>query len=127
METHETRKRARGLKGGGGAAPHLRGPARPFRMTRQKRHKMFFHADRTHAGAAPAMRDAKGLVKVEMADVSAISSRLRQPDLRVEIGAVEIDLSAMGMNDSANFANFGFEHAMRGWISDHNCGETTRI
>src|SRR5262249_29452527 len=85
-------------------------------MTRQKRHKMFFYADRTKAGAAPAMRDAKGLVKVEMADVSAISSRLRQPDLRVEIGAVEIDLSAMGMNDSANFANFGFEHAMRGWI-----------
>src|SRR5262249_42618571 len=96
-------------------------------MTRQKRRKMLFHADRAHAGAASAMRDAKGLVKVEMADVSAIPSRLRQPDLRVEIGAVEIDLSAMGVNDAANFANCRFEHAVRGRISDHNRGETSRI
>src|SRR5262245_31771077 len=92
-------------------------------MTGQERNKMLFHADRAHARAAPAMRDAKGFVEIEMPDIGAICPRLCKADLRVEIGAVEIDLAAAGMNDAANLANLGFENAMRGGISDHDSGE----
>src|SRR5262245_63747846 len=88
---------------------------------------MLFHADRTHAGAAPAMRDAKGFVEIEMPDIGAICPRLRQPDLRVEVGAVEIDLSAVSMNDAANLADRGFENAMGGGISDHDRGKMVGI
>src|SRR6266446_10417062 len=88
---------------------------------------MLLHADRAHAGATPAMRDAKGLVEIEMPDIGAIYARLCQADLCVEVGAVEIDLSAVGMNATANLANRGFENAMRGWISDHDCGEVAGI
>src|SRR6476619_2680521 len=88
---------------------------------------MLFHADRAHAGAASAMRDAKGFVEIEMPDIGAICPRPSQADLRVEVGAVEIDLAAVGMNDVANLANRGFENAMRGGISDHDCGEMTGI
>src|SRR5499433_1323437 len=88
---------------------------------------MLLHADRAHAGATPAMRDAKGLVEIEMPDIGAICARLRKADLRVEVGAVEIDLSAVGMNDAANLANRGFENAMRGGISDHHRGEMAGI
>jgi len=62
-----------------------------------------------------------------MPDIGAICPRLSQADLRVEVGAVEIDLSAMGMNDAANLANRGFENPMRGGISDHDCGEMAGI
>ena len=44
---------------------------------------MLFHADRSHAGPAPAMRDTKCLVEIEMADIGAVSARLRQAHLRV--------------------------------------------
>src|SRR5262245_64673027 len=88
---------------------------------------MLLHADRAHAGATAAMRDAKGLVEIEMPDIGAICARLCQADLRVEVGAVEIDLSAVGMNDAANLANRGFENAMGGGISDHDCGKLARI
>src|SRR5262245_63984679 len=96
-------------------------------MTGQERNKMLFHADRAHARAAPAMLDAKGFVEIEMPNIGAISARPCKADLRVEVGAVEIDLSAVGMNDAANFANRGFENAMRGGISDHDCGEMAGI
>src|SRR6266511_153314 len=88
---------------------------------------MLFHADRAHDGAAAAMRNAKRLVKVEVADIGAIFPWLRQADLRVEIGPVEIDLPAVSVNDAANFANCGFEHAMRRGISDHYCREAVGI
>src|SRR6266542_6036610 len=88
---------------------------------------MLLNADRAHAGAAAAMRDAKRLVKIEMADISAIFPWLRQADLRIEIGAVEIDLPAVSVNDAANFANCGFEHAMRRGISDHHRREAVGI
>src|SRR5262249_24385767 len=92
-------------------------------MTGYERRKMLLHADRAHAGATAAMRDAKGLVEIEMPDIGAICARLCQADLRVEVGAVEIDLSAVGMNDAANLANRGFENAMGGGISDHDWGK----
>src|SRR5262249_45029884 len=98
----------------GADGPDLCGFARPFRVTGQEWRKMLFHADRAHAGAAPAMRDAKSLVEIEMPDIGAICAWPSQADLRVEVGAVEIDLSAVGMNDAANLANRGFENAMGG-------------
>ena len=73
-------------------------------MAGQERRKMRLDADRAHAGAAAAMRNAEGFVQVEMADIGAVIAGPRQPDLRVEIGAVQIDLPAMGMNDVADLA-----------------------
>src|SRR5215469_18642802 len=49
----------------GADGSYVSGFARPFRMTGQERRKMPFHADRAHAGAAPAMRDTKGFVEIE--------------------------------------------------------------
>src|SRR5262249_38938537 len=62
-----SRAKRRGAEG-----PYLRAFARPFRMTGQERNEMLFHADRAHAGAAPAMRDAKGFVEIEMPNIGAI-------------------------------------------------------
>ena len=38
------------------------------------------HADRTHAGPAAAMRDAKGLVQIDVGDIDPDAGRAAQPD-----------------------------------------------
>ncbi len=92
-------------------------------MARQKRRQMRLDADRPHAGAAAAMRNAERLVQVEMADIGAVIAGPRKPDLRVHVGAVEIDLSAVAMHDLADLAYVFLEHAMGGGIGDHDGGE----
>ena len=88
---------------------------------------MRLDADRSHAGTAAAMRNAEGLVQVEMADIGAVVAGPRQPDLRVQVGAVEIDLSAMAMHDVADLADVLLEHAVGGGIGDHDRGEIARV
>src|ERR1700731_3671919 len=88
---------------------------------------MRLDADRPHAGAAAAMRNAERLVQVEMADIGAVIARSRQPDLRIHIGAVEIDLSAMAVHDVADLADVLLEYTMGGGIGDHDGGELVRM
>ena len=74
---------------------------------------MRLDADRSHARAAAAMRNAERLVQIEMADVGAVIAGPRQADLSVHVGAVEIDLSAVGVDDVADVTDVLFEHTVR--------------
>ena len=53
------------------------------------------HRDRAHARSAAAVRDAEGLVQVQVADVGAEVAGPRHPDHGVHVGAVEVDLAAV--------------------------------
>ena len=64
-------------------------------VTRQKRREVGFDANGSHAGTAAAMGIAERIVQVHVADIGAQFSRAHQAHLSIEIGAVEIDLSAM--------------------------------
>ena len=88
---------------------------------------MLFHPDRPHAGPAAAMRNAKGLVQVDVADIGAVVAGAGESNLRIEVCAVEINLAAVMMHDLTNSANFGFEHAVSRWISDHDGGQTRSV
>ena len=66
-------------------------------------------------------------MQIEMADIGAVVAGPRQPDLRIQVGAVEIDLPAMGVHDVADLADVLLEHAMRGGIGDHQGGEVLRV
>ena len=57
------------------------------------------NTNRTHARTAAAVRDAKCLVQVQMADVRADVRRAAKSDLGVHVGAVHVNLPAMLMND----------------------------
>ena len=96
-------------------------------MTGQVRRKVRLDADRPDARPAAAMRDAEGLVQVHVADVRADVARPRQPDQRVEVGAVEIDLSAMLMHDCADVARAFLEYAMRRRVGEHQRREFLRM
>ena len=79
--------------------------------------------DRPHAGAAAAVRDAEGLVQVQVADVGAEVAGPRQADQRVHVGAVEVDLAAVGVGDLADLAHRLLEDAVGRGIGDHAGGE----
>ena len=70
------------------------GPASAQRVARQERREVRLHGDRADARAAAAVRDAEGLVQVQVRDVAAELARLGQPDQGVEVGAVDVDLAA---------------------------------
>ena len=73
---------------------------------------MLGHADRPHARAAAAVGDAEGLVQVEVADVGADVARAAEPDLRVHVGAVHVDLPAVLVHDRADLPDRPLEHAV---------------
>src|SRR5262249_33944376 len=72
-------------------------------VTREKRGKMRLDADWPHAGSAAAMRDAEGLVQIEVAHVGAHVSWPRQPDERIHVGASEIHLAPTRVRTAAAF------------------------
>ena len=58
--------------------------------------------DRAHAGPAAAVRDAEGLVQIQMRDVGAEFAGRGEPDQRVEVGAVDVHLAAVRVHDVAD-------------------------
>ena len=74
-------------------------------MARQERRQMGGHANGANARTAAAMGNAEGFVQIKVRDVAAETSRLAQADHGVQIGAVDINLAAMRVDDRANLGN----------------------
>src|SRR5690242_11757854 len=96
-------------------------------MAGQERNEMFRHANRANAGSAAAVRNAEGFVQVQMADVGADVAGTGETDLGVHVGAVHIDLSAVGVDNVANFADGFLEHAVSAGVGDHEAGEVVFV
>ncbi len=80
---------------------------------------MLGHRHRSHSGPAPAVRDAEGLVQVQVAHVAAERPGPREPHQRVQVGAVHVDLPARLVHGVADLAHPRFEHPVRGRVGDH--------
>ncbi|MNE25736.1 hypothetical protein D3C80_1190730 [compost metagenome] len=80
---------------------------------------MRLDADRPHARTAAAMRNAEGLVQVEVGNVRTDIAGTGKADHGVHVGAVEIDLSTMLVGDLADLANRLLKHAVGRRIGDH--------
>ena len=65
------------------------------------------------------MRDAEGLVQVQVGDIAAELSGIAKSHHGVQVGAVDVDLAAMLMDDLADLGDGLFEHAVRRGIGDH--------
>ena len=83
--------------------------------------------DRSHARPAAAMRDAEGLVQVDVADVGADLRRLGEAGERVQVGAVHVDLAAGGVHRLADLHDRLLEHAVRRRVGDHQRGEPRAV
>ena len=58
-------------------------------------------------------------MQVQVADVGAVVARPAQADLRVQVGAVQVDLPAVAVDDGADLADARLEHAVGRGIGHH--------
>jgi hypothetical protein len=96
-------------------------------VSRQKRHQVLGHADGTNARSTTAVRDAEGLVQVQMADIGTDEPRRRQPHLGIEVGAVHVDLPTGLMDQGTDVLDGRLEHAMGARIGDHQARQRVAV
>ena len=96
-------------------------------MRRQVGHQVGGDGDGTDARSPAPMGDAERLVQVEMGHVAAERTGLAQPDQGVEVGAVDIDLPAMVVDDGAQLGDALLVDAVGGRIRDHDGGQLVLV
>ena len=69
------------------------------------------------------MGDTESLVQVQVTNVSTKDTWLSQPNQSIQIGAIDIHLSATFVNDATDVSNTVFENSVSRWIRHHDCGE----
>src|SRR5690606_28372155 len=79
------------------------------------------------AGTAAAVRDAEGLVQVQVRDVRAPLAGFGDADQRGHVGAVGVDLAAVAVDDPADLDHILLEHAVRGGVGHHQRREVGGI
>ena len=84
---------------------------------------MIGHTDRTNSGSTTTVGDAERLVQVEVTNIGSIGARTTETHLSVEIGAIEVHLPSVGMDQITDPADARFKNSMGGWIGDHECCE----
>src|SRR5207247_9339765 len=68
----------------------------------------------SHARAAAAVGDAKGLMQIQMTNVTTVIARTTQATLGVHVRSIHEDLAAVRVHDVADFADGWLKHAVRG-------------
>ena len=72
------------------------------------------HADGTDARTAAAVGDAEGFMEVEVADIGSDVAGTGEADLGVHVGAVHVNLAAVGVDDLADIDDGFLEDAVGG-------------
>ena len=80
---------------------------------------MLAHGHRSDARTAAAVGDAEGLVQVEVAHVAAEPTRAGDADQRVEVGAVDVHLATVLVDEVADVGDALLEHPVGGRVGDH--------
>ncbi len=93
---------------------------RKHSVRRQEPRQMCAYRDRSDAGPATAVRNTKSLVQIQVRNVGAELPRRSQADQRIEVRAVDIDLSSVGVHDVAYLFDPDLEHAVGRRIRDHD-------
>ena len=85
----------------------------------QERRQVILDADGPGAGPSAAVRRREGLVQVEVADVEAEVAGARDAEDGVEVGAVHVDLHALGVAHLGDLVDLRLEEAERIGLGDH--------
>ena len=88
---------------------------------------MLSNTDRTDSWASSPVRDAKGFVKIEMANIGPDVAGTAKADLGIHIGPVHIDLATRFMDERADFSDGRFKDSMSRGIGDHEGGKAVAV
>jgi hypothetical protein len=98
-----------------------------LRVAWQERRQVRLDADRADARAATAVGDAEGLVQVQVRHVTAELARGAEADHGIHVGAVDVNLAAVVVDDRADFADRFLEHAVGRRVGDHDRGQALAV
>ena len=84
---------------------------------------MSLRRHRPDARSATAVRDAEGLVQVEVRDVAAHVAESAEADQRIEVGAVDVDLAAGVVHGIGDGPDLVLIHPVCGGVGDHERGQ----
>mmetsp|Transcript_20295 Transcript_20295/g.51765 ORF Transcript_20295/g.51765 Transcript_20295/m.51765 type:complete len:551 (-) Transcript_20295:115-1767(-) len=96
-------------------------------VVRQVRRQVLTHADGAQTRATATMRDAEGLVKVQVADISTNHAGRRQAELRVHVSTIHVDLAAVVVHDLADLLDVVLEEGTRGRVRHHEGREVVLV
>ena len=65
------------------------------------------------------MRDAEGLVEIQVTDIRPDVTGAAEPDLGVHVCSIHVDLTSRLVDHGADFLDSGLEDAMSRRIGDH--------
>ncbi|EHK82903.1 putative metal-dependent RNase [Rhodococcus pyridinivorans AK37] len=97
------------------------------RMARQVRGQMRTDADRADTRTAATVRDAERLVQVQVAHIAPELARPRQTHESVEVGTVDVHLTAGVVHGTADVGDVVLVHTVRGRIGDHDRGQARTV
>ena len=84
---------------------------------------MTANTDGAHAWSAAPVRNGERFMQVQVADIRPDDAGVGEADLGIHVGAVHVDLAAVGVDDGADFLDGFLKDAVRGGIGDHDAGE----
>ncbi len=93
------------------------------RVGGEKAGQMLRYRDGPDPRTATAVRDAEGLVQVEMGDIATELAWFGQSEQGVEIGAIQIDLTAVFVHQVAQWRDRVLVGAVGGRVGDHQRGK----
>mmetsp|Transcript_2883 Transcript_2883/g.7059 ORF Transcript_2883/g.7059 Transcript_2883/m.7059 type:complete len:500 (+) Transcript_2883:901-2400(+) len=96
-------------------------------MARQEGEELLVAANGPDTRPTAAVRDAEGLVQVEVAHVRAHLTRRRQTHLGVHVGTVHVHKAAVLVDDVNHLPNAKLEHSVGGGVCDHEGGEVVLV
>ncbi len=79
------------------------------------------------AGTAATVRDAEGLVQVQVRDIAAEFARFGEADQGIQVRAIDVDLAAASVHRVANHADVVVVNAVRGGVGNHDRGQRGRM
>ena len=97
------------------------------RVRRQEGREVLPHGNRPDPRTAAAMRDAEGLVQIQVGDVGPELAGLGKSHEGIEVCPIEIHLTTGLVDRRADLPDRRLEHAMGGRVGDHQRGEDIAI
>ena len=85
------------------------------------------HTNGAHAGAAAAVRNAEGLVQVQVTHIGPEGSWRGQTDLGIHVRPIHVNLATGFMDPLADILHRHFEHTMGAGIGDHQSGQVCTV
>ena len=92
-------------------------------MTRQEWCEVRASSYRADAWATATVRNRKGLVQIQVANVAAELAEFRVTNYRVGVCAVDVNLTAGGVHSLAKVDHRFFKHSVGRRVGDHDCRE----